>query len=257
MSESGEAGGIRGKELTLQDLAVARVNTETISQFLQQQLLGYLATLGQILLPDRLLGKHVGFKGEVAGADKALAELQASYQPFTGAPYSVPREFETEWLTEIGTRLEIYRWEYPLTLGSRTISIASPARWILTYTAPYTVAQMPQALAQKENRRPAYIRQFIINALVIKQLIARNAGLQALFADLGYKISFETSSHLPNLPLVVLTSRLPSFRPADDLVATATALSGVSAFIELIDLDAVEEIVDPLKQQISNLLSKA
>lgn len=252
MSETGEADG--RKQFTLQDLATARANTETIAQFLQQQLLGYLGTLGQLLLPDRLLGKHIGFKGEVAGVDKALAELQAAYPPFAGAPYNVPREFETDWLGEIGTRLELYRWEYPLVLGSRIVTIASPARWILTYTAPYTVAQMPQALAQKENRRPGYIRQFIVNALVIKQLVGRNAGLQALFADLGYRISFETSPSLPNLPLVVLTSRLPSFRPADDLVATATALSGVSAFIELIDLDAVQAISDPLKEKILSLM---
>jgi hypothetical protein len=59
---------------------------------------------------------------------------------------------------------------------------------------------------------------------------------------------------LPKLPLVTITSCLPSFRPADDLILAATAFSGVPAFIELVDVDAVKSPKDTLKEKIEELL---
>jgi hypothetical protein len=59
---------------------------------------------------------------------------------------------------------------------------------------------------------------------------------------------------LPNLPLTTLTAKLTSFRPADELVAAATAFSGIAAFIELVDLGAVQSKPDPWWQGIEETL---
>jgi hypothetical protein len=50
--------------------------------------------------------------------------------------------------------------------------------------------------------------------------------------------------------MAVFNVALPSFRPADDLLLTAVRLSGVPAFIELIDTDALSSVEDPLRRQI-------
>jgi hypothetical protein len=51
-----------------------------------------------------------------------------------------------------------------------------------------------------------------------------------------------------------LSFSLPSFRPSDDLILEATAFSGIPAFIELINTDAVHNIPDPLRVSIDELV---
>jgi hypothetical protein len=53
---------------------------------------------------------------------------------------------------------------------------------------------------------------------------------------------------------VTISSCLASFRPSDSLILAATRLSGVPAFIELIDVDAVQTLHDPLKLRIEEML---
>ena len=57
------------------------------------------------------------------------------------------------------------------------------------------------------------------------------------------------------LPVLSIHCTLGSFRPADELILAATRFSGVPAFIELMDLDAIEKLRDPFQKQIEELLS--
>src|SRR5882757_9104420 len=89
------------RTLTFPELAEARRATETISSFLQSQLVSYLETLRPLFEPERLLGKHAGSKTVVSHGDKALAQVQQSYGALTGKPFDLPREFDAGWLTQI------------------------------------------------------------------------------------------------------------------------------------------------------------
>jgi len=64
------------KALTFEQLVDLRAKTEAISQFMHKRLKGHLETLRLLLAPARLLGKYVGVKEDVVGADKALAQLR-------------------------------------------------------------------------------------------------------------------------------------------------------------------------------------
>ncbi len=44
-------------------------------------------------------------------------------------------------------------------------------------------------------------------------------------------------------------------RPSDDLILSAIGLSGVPAFNELIDAEAIDSMADPLKLSIEKLLN--
>ena len=68
------------KALTFEQLVEFRAKTEALSQFLSKQLKAHLETLRLLLAPRRLLGKYVGVKEEVVGADKAFAQLQELYR---------------------------------------------------------------------------------------------------------------------------------------------------------------------------------
>jgi hypothetical protein len=243
------------KNLSLEQLPGARRSTQAIAAFLEKQLFGYLDALQSLLLPDRLLGKLTGARFEAPGTDKVLSELQENYRRLTGKPFDFPKELEVGWLSEIGTRLDLNRWEYnreiEIESGKRSILITSPARWTLSYGPGYTVSQASQAFANKQDRRGIdQLRQFVVNALVINALITKSAGLTAILGDLRYDVTTIPYSGLNGLSLVVIQSQIPTYLPPEPLIASATELSGVAAFIELIDVEAVYQMLDPLKQRV-------
>jgi len=136
----------------------------------------------------------------------------------------------------------------------KSISMTSPIRWVINYRTNYSLAQVRNVLGGREAARPEYLRQFAINALVIQLVLSRNPGVARLFQDLRYELKTETIPDLKGLPIVTITSCLTSFRPADDLILAATAFSGVPAFIELLDLKAVQAPKDTLKERLEELL---
>jgi hypothetical protein len=244
--------------LTFEQLAELRDKTETVSQFLQKQLKAHLETLRPLLAPRRLLGKYVGAKEDIAGADRAFAQLQEQFKAVCSKPFALPPELDDGPLSNIDARIDLYPWEYTHQANSeretKPVTLTSPVRWILTYSSEYTPAQLIQTLAGKEQRRSGSVRQFVVNALVMHAVLAKFPGITQLLTDLRYEIRTETTASLGDLPLVTIRSCLPSFRPADSLILAATRLSGVPAFIELIDIDAVHHLQDPLKLRIEEIL---
>src|SRR5688572_8095826 len=247
------------KPLTFQELPARRRITESISQSLQQRLGSYLDTLKPVLAPERIFGRHVGGKMDVLSADKAVTQVKQAYAEVAGKPLDLPREFEPDWLTQTGGRLELHRVEYMHEAGSgpakKPIRITSPVRWILTYGSAVTPLQALQIIGGKEREPAGGLKQYVVNALVMQVMLARNPGLVDLFTDLRFELRTDHFPEAGKLPFATIVSCIPSFRPADELILAATEFSGVPAFIELVDMDAVEAMRDPLKQRIEALMT--
>lgn len=248
------------QSLSFEQLAELREKTEAISQFLQQQLKTQLETLRPLLSPRRLLGKYVrtGVKEEVVGEEKALAQLREKYNDVCGTPFGLPPDLDDSALDLLENRLDLYPWEYSYEAKTgketKAVTITSPLRWVLSYSSNYSLAQLRQVLSGRAERHPDSIRHFVIHALAMQLLLAKFPGIVQLFHDLRYEVRTETFPGLGNLPLVSISSCVPSFRPSDELIVTATRYSGVPAFIELIDLAAVQSLPDPLKTRIEGML---
>ena len=244
--------------LTFQELPALRKKTEAISQYLQQRLTAYLDTLKPLLAPERFFGKYAGGRADIASGDKVLAQVEQAYKELAGKPIDLPREFEPEWLLGSGTRIELHRHEYIHTAAAaeatKAIRITSPVRWLMTCGTGATPFQVIQAIAGKEHVPREALRQFAVNSLVMQIVIARIPGLVELFHDLRFELRTEFFPETGKLPFLVVTSLLPSFRPADELILAATEFSGVAAFFELIDPDAAGTLQDPLKSAIDALL---
>lgn len=239
-----------GKSLTLAELPELRRKTEAVSQFLRQQLTAHLETLRPLLAPERVFGKYAGGKVEVNGAERALTELKQNYRPFTNKPYDLPSELDNNWLSLVGSSIDLYPWEYNHPIQGKAITMTSPVRWAVNFRTNYTLAQVKNVLAGKETVRAEYLRQFVVNQVTLQLLLSRNPGLSQLFNDLRYELKTESAPELKGLSVVTITSCLTSFRPADDLIQAATAFSGVPAFIELLDLDALQAPKDTLKERL-------
>jgi hypothetical protein len=249
---------IAEKDFTFEQLAELRDKTEAIAQLLQKQLKAYLETLRPLLAPRRLLGKYTGVKEDVVGADRAFTQLQEQYKGVCAKPFALPPELDDGPLSNIDNRIDVYPWEYTHQAKSeretKPVMMTSPVRWVLTYSSDYTPSQLIQTMAGKEQRRADSVRQFVVNMLVMQAMLVKFPGITQLLTDLRYEIRTEKSASFGELPLVTLRSCLTSFRPVDNLILAATRLSGVPAFIELIDIDAVHSLSDPLRLRIEDLL---
>jgi hypothetical protein len=132
--------------------------------------------------------------------------------------------------------------------------MASPVRWVVSFTSTYGLSQMRQGLAGKSERRVEHVRQFVVNALVTQLAISQAPASARCSLICGISLQTEYAPDLPKLPLTTITFGLPSFRPADDLILAATSFSGIPAFIELIDTDAAAKLQDPLKTTLQELV---
>ena len=245
------------RPVTFERLPELRGKTEAVSALLRDQLVAHLETLRPILAPDRLLGRGAG-RPDTPVADRAIAQLQQAYRAFTTRPFDLPAELDQYWLTLVGNKVALYPWEYTHQIGdgrdARAITMTSPVRWVVTFTSGYTLSQFRQAAAGSTERQPEQLRQFVVNALVMQLVFAHTPGLGPLLADLRYDVHTETADDLPKLPLTTIASGIGSFRPADDLIRAATNFSGVPAFIELIDVDGLSALKDPLRARIEERL---
>ncbi len=253
-----EESGSTAKSLTFEQLAELRQRTEAIAGFLRARLQGHLETLRPLFAPRRLLGKYADRKEDVVGSEKAVAQLREKFADVCGAPFSLTSDLDEDRLASIDNRPEIYPWEYSYEAKdggeSRGLTISSPVRWVLTYGSGYTLSQVRQAVAGKHERRSDHLRQFVVNALVMHLFLAKYPGIAQLLADLRYQVHVDKCPGLGALPFVTVSACLPSFRPADNLILMATRFSGVMDFVELIDIDAVHSMQDPLKPRIEDLL---
>jgi len=238
--------------LDLDTLLGFRESTERISAFLHKRLKDHLQALSPLLSPSRVLGKHAGGR-----ADEALADLTSKFH-HAGAslPFLVP-EIDDEAVSSLTTTIQLHPYEYVHEAqgakASRNITMTAPVRWIVTYGTEYSLSQVRAQLAGEGERRPLPVRQFIVSALAFQTVLARGVAASNLLQDLRYTISIQPLPGWDQMPLAILSIDLPSFRPPDDLLLTATRLSGVPAFIELIHHDALASFADPLRKQIEAL----
>src|ERR1022692_4578517 len=248
------------KVLSLDELLEFREATERVSGFLNQRLKDHLTALSPLLVPGRLLGKHVGARESAPRADEALAELSEKYKQVCGILSGLKPELDEEVLASIGSAVQIYPYEYSYEAkgakAARQITMTSPIRWVVTYGAGASLTQLRTQLLSAVDRRTPSVRQFVVNALAFQVTLGRTPGAAHLIKDLRYEIRTQALPGLEGLPLMTFGVQLPSFRPADDLLLTATRLSGVPAFIEVIDADAVRSLQDPLRTQIEALLEE-
>ena len=102
--------------------------------------------------------------------------------------------------------------------------------------------------AGTEAIQPDHAKQCLVNHLAMVIFLKRYPNLARLLSDLRYDIEFVDLKECGGLTVAVLNTPLKTFLPPDEYIIQVTQLSGVSAFQELIDLDAIDAITDPLKE---------
>lgn len=241
--------------LTIDQLLATRETTERVSQYLTTRLREHINTLYPILAPKRIFGKYVGSRDPVARADEAYQQLTEKFKAVCGKPFDLRAELDDEALSAVEHGIDVQPWEYTHMIGDKAVTITTPFRWILTFKSDYSLKEMRSLIASKADRRAPSVRHFVVNAIAMQLVLARVPGATQILEDLRYKIASEIPQELGKLPMVTIDSGLTSARPPDELILSATRFSGVPAFIELIEAQAVEQLADPFRAKISALLA--
>jgi hypothetical protein len=223
--------------------------SQQISQALNRRLSGYLATLTPLFAPRQVLGEYMesAFNQCVPGADKNFSEIEEQYKSIARETFNSSSKLGTP-LPNIKNELEIRPWEYLHPIdndANQMVRISSPVRWVLSYAANYTLSDLLKQRIRNEFPDVADAKKLLLNSLTIWKLITLSPNIAQLLSDLRFKVSIEKTPLSGALPHVVLTADVPAFRPQDDLIRTVIKLSGKQVFEELIDVDAIGDMVDP------------
>ena len=239
-------------------LIVMRRATRAIGDLLHSQLKDYLSALAPLFRPAGILGEYVqgGTKEMSALAMKAFQELQAVYGTAAGAkPFSMPKDLRPP-VEIVRSALELYKMDYPYTLNtagqSKTIVITEPLKWQLAF-AEFAPARLRQLLSDR-NRTDTDAARFVVHYSVLSVLAARQAGMVQMLGSLHYNLTPLRQPEFGELPLMCITSSVPTVRPPDDVIADAVEISGQEAFEEVVDAEAIANIHDPFKDQLMNIL---
>jgi len=236
--------------------------TAEVQKICRGQLRSYLDTLAPLFRPRRVLGERMEGAGKesVVGADQTFAELREIYFKACGRPFDLRKEL-TSPLESVGTQLGLYEWEYVYEVRTeretRAITVVSPLTWVVAYPSTYSLSMLRQVMAGKQERNADGVQSFVLRACLMHLQFGKLPELKTLFEGLRYRVEVRKSPQLGELPLVTVSAPIRTVRPADDLLVTATALSGRAGFEEVMDDEQAANIADPLQQQILKVLDSA
>lgn len=247
-------------EFSVNRLLFLRKVTRAISDHLASGLKEQLGTVSPLLRPRRLLGDYIesGTPEQVVDADKNFAALNELYAVAAGKPFDLPRPLRSP-LKPVGLALELYPWEYryeiPTGGAAKTVTITSPVRFVISYASGLSLSRLRQGVAGKEELKQDDVREFVTRACLMALMLRKHPGIVRLFNALRWEVGTETSADLGQLPLTTLTAPLGSIRPPDSLILDSTEMSGTSLFEEVVNVDALSQVRDPLVQKVEGILA--
>ncbi|MEO7649839.1 MAG: hypothetical protein ABIZ80_05185 [Bryobacteraceae bacterium] len=233
--------------------------TKEISSHCVKQLRGHIDAMAPLFRPRRFLGDLMegGGREPLVGAEKNFAELADLYQSIALRPFDLRPELSTP-VESVSTQMQLFAWEYThefqTSRGWKAIQVTSPLTWVIGYSSQYSLGMLRQVLAGKQERDPEAVRAFVLRACLMHLLFTKLPTIGELLGGLRYRVEVRRSPNFGELPFVTISAPFRTIRPSDELVNVASGLAGGSSFTEVIDLQTVQGLTDPLKNDITKIL---
>jgi hypothetical protein len=246
------------ESLNVEQLLQLHTLTKDVAKFCQKQLRSYLETMALLFRPRRILGDAMeGTERDSAGnTERNVAELRETYRRVALRPFDLRPELTLP-LESVSTQIQLYEWEYLHTTktdrGPRNIRVTSPLTWVLAYSSTYSLAMLRQVLAGQEERNAESVRAFVLRACLMNLQLTRFPAIGDLLAGLRYRVEVRHSPQMGDLPLVTVSAPFKTVRPPDSLVNVASGLAGGTSFAEVLDVDSVKNLRDPLRHEITEI----
>src|SRR5437879_9717538 len=110
-----------------------------------------------------------------------------------------------------------------------------------------------QVLAGQQEREPENVKAFVLRACILHLQFTKFPAIAELLAGLRYRVEVRHTPELGELPLVTVAPPFVTVRPPDNLVTMASGLAGGASFAEVLNLDSVKNLQDPLRQEIATI----
>lgn len=243
---------------SLQRLRTLRKLTHAVAGALRSELKEHLGTVSLLLRPRTVLGDFIdsSVKGEVKGSDVAFRDLRSKYEGVAGArPYGLPKELNPP-IEIVSSSPELTPLEYPYVAKaggeSKTITVAQPLKWILSYSglAPIRLRELLTAKIPDANQ----VKELLVHTLVLDTVIAKQPGLVAVFEALRFPFEVAKLPGLGELPVTCVSSSVTTARPPDEVIIESTEISGLNAFEEVVNVEAIREMKDPFRERLLGVI---
>jgi len=246
------------ESLDTQRLLVLRKLTRTISERLRAQMRDYVTTLAPLIRPKVILGNYIqGASGESGrNADFVFKSLHSRYEKVASAPpFKLDPELKPP-IEIISTALEMTPYEYSYVArsdsGQKTVKITSPLKWSLNYSG-FVYSKLRNMLSRRD-RNSEEVRNHLIHALVIITVLTEQKGVTRILETLGLPILTEYAPEFGEMPLTFVSSNISTIRPPDRVIIESTEISGMDVFEEIIDVDDIKKMSNPLKDELVDLV---
>ena len=242
---------------SIQSLLALRKLTRAITDAVRVQMTEYLKTLTPLLRPKAVLGEFVqgGIREPSRKADKAFADLQALWDKVAVAkPYNLPRELAVPLsISSVGLEITPLDYYHVAQAGavSRRIKVRCPLTWVLTYT-DYPPTRLQELLDTKA-RSVEELQRFVLSYLVMHLAATSDPGLRLMFEALHFPLTTSKSPQFGELPITRIGIPITTTRPSDDLVIQSAELTGMDAFEEVVRIEDIALLGDPLKARLLQL----
>lgn len=244
--------------LDISRLLVLRKITRAMSELLGQELKSHLATLAPLVQPRGVFGQHLrgGEKQALKGDTEAFDELRSLYSALAGkGPLSLPKQLDPP-LDVLQTSLDLHPAEYSYVAQdvpeSKTVLVSSPLRWVLAFSG-FGPKRLRELSSQK-NAGNNEVQQCALQSLVVHVMLARRPGITRLLEALRFPVSTGRAAEFGDLPITYVTGPISTLRPPDDVILQSTEISGMPVFEEVVNLDDLTNVPDPLKDRLLQLV---
>lgn len=234
--------------------------TNRITSYLEDNLKFYTTILAPLFQPSLILGEHIsGSKQTVKGSDTLFKELQDIYKSLQQNKLYHNRldEFKSP-MDVFGTQIEFTPFEYNYTASAngekKSIRIISPFKWVLAYKSQ-GVSQLRELINDQNNSKNSDIRVCILHHLVMYAVFSRRKDIKKLINSLRFQINSEPLEEFGKIPFVIVSCPVRTIRPDDELIIQSTELSGAPIFEEIVNIEDIEQLNDPYKEQLINLIN--
>ena len=118
----------------------------------------------------------------------------------------------------------------------------------MTYSG-YPPTRLPELLKVKLQIGEE-LQQLVVSYLLLHVVLTNSPGLVSVFDALHFPITSTTVPEFGPLPITRIGVAVSTTRPSDDVILQSAELTGVDAFEEVVNVDDISTLRDPLKHRL-------
>lgn len=242
-------------------MLLLRKVTRAISERLETQLISHLGTLSPLVQPRTVFGKYLrsSVKQSVKEEAESFEQVRSIYASLAGqAPFNLPKELDSP-LDIPNTSLEVIPAEYSYVAQSaqerKTVMVKSPLKWVVSYSG-FGLKRLRQLLSHT-TENGEQLQACVVHFLAMQVTLSKRPGVARILESLRFPLTTVHMEEFGELPITCIESPIATICPPDDVIVQITEISGASAFEEVVSLEDIVKLCDPLKEEALEIIRSA